>query len=530
MGSASLNGKSPYSLLMNRVPDVSMARVWGCMAQYWVPDPQRKKLDPKARWGVFMGVCDRSKAWRLWDVESHKMVDSRDVLFHEGLTFPDWKEHGPSHGGTSTPSPYTTSIFHDTWDDTLDEEGSDLPRELGEEEKEGEGGDGPSGGEEQQEEQPPSSPPASQDEQRPEEADPSPLPESPPPTTPPEKPSATPPPKWLQTLLKQQLQGSPLTPMKRVTWEEKLRSLEHGEASPLRRSTRARHQPDRYTPHAKGMHCMVEWVEGFEPHDDNEECDYMGACDDGCVIGKALISQVREPRSVREAMECSDATKWKLAMNDEIASHMENESWVLVERPKGCIVLPCGWVTKVKYNPDGSVERYKCRLVAKGYKQQKGIHYEEVYSPVGKQVTLKSLLAMAAHMGLHIHHMDVKTAFLNGKLKDRLFMEQPEGFNDESGRVCLLQSSIYGLVQAPREWYLKLDEVLLECGFTRSKCDPALYHRVTNEGIITLFLYVDDLFLFGSDLGLLEHVKSMLRASWEHIENIIESMFESMFD
>ena len=89
-------------------------------------------------------------------------------------------------------------------------------------------------------------------------------------------------------------------------------------------------------------------------------------------------------------------------------------------------------------------------------------------------------------------------------------MEQPESFNDGTGRVCLLQSSIYGLVQAPREWYLKLDEVLLECGFTRSECDPALYHRVTDQGTITLFLYVDDLLLFGSDLKLLEQVKGML--------------------
>ena len=509
MGSKCLGGESPYRVLYGEVPDVSMARVWGCMAQYWVPDAQRSKLDPKARWGVFIGVAEKSKAWILWDVESHKVVESRDVLFHEGLKLQEWKQRGPSTVGTTSQSTFTASIFDGTWDDSIDEEPAQ-PDGMGEEEPGEESGDPDE--EEQQEQQPRSPPHMNQEEQlQPQE-------EQPQQQTPPpkgvgddhEQHMMTPPTTRLRTLLQQQSRGSPLTPRKRVTWEEKLRSLEHGEATPLRRSDRTRHPPDWYTPGTSGMHAQVAWVDGFGPHEVDEACDLFGACEDGCVIGKALVSQVMEPRSVREALSCEDAPKWKVAMQEEYNSHMENESWVLVDRPKESIVLSCGWIFKVKYNPDGTVERYKCRLVAKGYRQKKGLHYEEVFSPVGKQVTLKSLLAVAAHNGLHIHHMDVKTAFLNGKLKDRLYMEQPESFNDGTGRVCLLESSIYGLVQAPREWYLKLDEVLLECGFTRSECDPALYHRVTDQGTITLFLYVDDLLLFGSDLKLLEQVKGML--------------------
>ncbi|CAI6000269.1 unnamed protein product [Closterium sp. NIES-65] len=121
MGSKGLGGKSPYFMWTRKVPSVSMARVWGCMAQYKVPDQQRRKLDPKAQWGIFLGVSERSKAWMLRSVADQRVVESRDVVFHEGLSYKGWKEHGASTVGSSLQDPYTSSIFEGAWEDPGEE-------------------------------------------------------------------------------------------------------------------------------------------------------------------------------------------------------------------------------------------------------------------------------------------------------------------------------------------------------------------------------------------------------------------------
>ncbi|GJP30438.1 hypothetical protein CLOM_g1705 [Closterium sp. NIES-68] len=220
MGSKGLGGKSPYSFWTGKVPNVSMARVWGCMAQYKVPDQQRRKLDPKAQWGIFLGVSERSKAWVLWSVADQRVMESRDVVFHEGLNFKGWKEHGTSQSGTSIQDPHTASIFEGAWEDPGDE------------------------GEEQQEEPEPADP--NHEESRETDSTPQPATQADarddqPGQHVPSTPSRS---SW-QQLLDQQLSKTPRTPMKRVTWEEKLRRLEEGEATPLRRSARISQPPER---------------------------------------------------------------------------------------------------------------------------------------------------------------------------------------------------------------------------------------------------------------------------------------------
>ncbi|CAI7839263.1 unnamed protein product [Closterium sp. NIES-53] len=121
MGSKGLEGKSPYFMWTRKVPSVSMARMWGCMAKYKVPDQQRRKLDPKAQWGIFLGVSERSKAWMLWSVAVQRVVESRDVVFHEGLSYKGWKKHGASTVGSSFQDPYTSSIFEGAWEDPGEE-------------------------------------------------------------------------------------------------------------------------------------------------------------------------------------------------------------------------------------------------------------------------------------------------------------------------------------------------------------------------------------------------------------------------
>ncbi|CAI7763711.1 unnamed protein product [Closterium sp. NIES-53] len=200
-------------------------------------------------------------------------------------------------------------------------------------------------------------------------------------------------------------------------------------------------------------------------------------------------------------------------MREELESHKVNESFELVDPacvPPGMEVLRCQWVWKYKHKADGSIERPKSRLVAMGNTQTRGVHYDQVFTPVDKPTTLRGSLGMAASSGFHIHHMDVTTAYLHGVLKEELYMRQPPGFDDGSGKVCRLKKSIYGLKQAPRQWYLKFDEALMDFGFERSECDPALYHLVRDEGRLSLYLYVDDILLMSSSMVLLDEVKGLL--------------------
>ncbi|KAF8763325.1 Retrovirus-related Pol polyprotein like [Argiope bruennichi] len=158
------------------------------------------------------------------------------------------------------------------------------------------------------------------------------------------------------------------------------------------------------------------------------------------------------PSTYSETLSSSESELWLEAMKEEIKALHENETWELVERPKGSKVINCRWVLRKKYNSDGTVERHKARLVAKGYAQKAGFDYDETFSPVARYDTLRAVLAVAAKENLYLKQFDVKTEFLYGTLKEEVFMTQPEDFNDNTGRVCKLHKSLYGLKQAPRCW------------------------------------------------------------------------------
>ncbi|CAI7910789.1 unnamed protein product [Closterium sp. NIES-53] len=129
---------------------------------------------------------------------------------------------------------------------------------------------------------------------------------------------------------------------------------------------------------------------------------------------------------------------------------MENETWTLTNLPPVRKALDCMWVLRVKTDAEGRLERRKTRLVIKGFQQREGIDFQEVFAPVAKAPTLRLLLAAAAVCGWKVEQMDVKTAFLYGVVDEEIYMKQPEGYDDGSGRVCRLNKAIYGLKQAPR--------------------------------------------------------------------------------
>ena len=204
-------------------------------------------------------------------------------------------------------------------------------------------------------------------------------------------------------------------------------------------------------------------------------------------------------------------------MDDEINSMHMNGVWDLVELPHGCKPVGCKWVFKTKRDSNGKVERYKARLVVKGYSQREGIDFKETFSPVSTKDSFRVIMAIVAHFDLELHQMDVKTAFLNGDLDEEVYMEQPTGFV-EAGKedlVCKLNKSIYGLKQASRQWYLKFDKIITQNGFKENTVDRCIYLRVSGSSYIFLVLYVDDILLASNDPDLLIETKHMLSTHFD---------------
>lgn len=159
-----------------------------------------------------------------------------------------------------------------------------------------------------------------------------------------------------------------------------------------------------------------------------------------------------DPKTIKEALSTPDAPLWKEAIESEMNSILHNHTWEVVDLPPGTKPLGCKWILKRKYKADGTIDKYKARLVVKGYRQKEGLDYFDTYAPVSRITSIRVFIAIAALRGLEIHQMDVKTAFLNGELEEEIYMEQPEGYivPGQERKVCRLVKSLYGLKQAPK--------------------------------------------------------------------------------
>lgn len=209
------------------------------------------------------------------------------------------------------------------------------------------------------------------------------------------------------------------------------------------------------------------------------------------------------PVSYKEAVSGPEAHLWKAAIEVEYSKMLKTKTWDLVEKVPGSNVVKCKWVFRKKYDSAMSVKEYKARLVAKGFTQKYGVDYLETFAPVAKLKSVRVLMALSAALGFTCYQDDVPHAFLWPDLKEILYMQQPEGFDDQSGRVCLLKKTIYGLKQANREFNNLMEEYLVQDGFTASPADPCIYIKRDSNGAIVLMvaIYVDDLITAGLDSG-----------------------------
>ncbi|GJY46906.1 retrovirus-related pol polyprotein from transposon TNT 1-94 [Tanacetum coccineum] len=217
---------------------------------------------------------------------------------------------------------------------------------------------------------------------------------------------------------------------------------------------------------------------------------------DSEVCMYALTVSTIEPKNIKEAM--ADHS-WIESMQDELNQFERLQVWKLVPRPEGKNIIAFKWLWKNKCDAEIIVVRNKTRLVAKGYKQEEGIDIEDSIAPVARLEVVRMFIAYAAHKNITIFHMDVKTAFLNGPLKEEVYVSQPEGFIDPEfpDHVYMLQKALYGLKQAPHAWYDKLSSFLIQHGFTICIVDPTLFTRRYGEDILLVQVYVDDN-IFGS--------------------------------
>jgi hypothetical protein len=383
---------SPYELWKGRKPNLEYLRVWSCLAFYRVPDPKRTKLGPRALKSVFVGYAENSKAYRLLNLDSNVIVESKDVEFIENKFYNDSK-----------------TVLDPTQTPEID-----------------------------------LSPNLSQENKR----------------------------KNPETLTEP------------------------------RRSQRARKEKN-LDPDFVSSQAIVFLLEG------NREI----------VLNKIpiLLSIEEDPKTYKEAMASRDVAFWREAINDEMDSILSNNTWVLVDLPHGSKPIGCKWVFRKKYNTDGSLQTFKGRLVAKGFKQKEGIDYFDTYAPVARITSIRVLMALASIFDLYVHQMDVKTAFLNGDLDEEVYMEQPEGFvmSGNEKKVCKLIKSLYGLKQAPKQWHEKFDYVILSHGFKHNNADKCIYSKFTDCYGVIICLYVDDLLIFGTNMEGISETKKYLTSKFK---------------
>lgn len=396
-GTSSIPNKSPHELWYGKKPAIKHLRILGCTCYAHVPKANRKKLQKKAEKGILIGY-EGDEGYRIWIMESHKLIRSRDVTFEETTILEksnekNIEESTPvlqknfSHNFPTFPSEHEMNVSGNDRENHTD---AQEPTSLRDEEVEISDDDVEDG-------------------------------------------------SGFESVVSDDDEGV-------------------GNRMTLRDRVNIR-PPSRFNDHV--------------------------------MILEA--NNLYEPTTFKEAISCKDKKEWKKAIESELKSLHDNDTWELVELPKGRKAIPSKWIFRIKTNPDGSIDKYKARLVVKGYSQKKNIDYYETFSPVVKSSTIRAVLSVAAREKLKLAQFDVSTAFLYGTLEEDIYMKPPEGYNNVDGNhVFKLKKSLYGLKQSPLCWNRCISGWINKIGFKQSEADPCLYVKTQGKDKIILALYVDD--------------------------------------
>src|SRR6266404_5346884 len=214
------------------------------------------------------------------------------------------------------------------------------------------------------------------------------------------------------------------------------------------------------------------------------------------LVAETADSEALEPRTLGEAKRRPDWPLWEQAIQSELDTLHTNATWTLEQAPPGANVIGSKWVFKAKHNASGKVVRYKAQLVAQGYTQVEGVDYFDTYAPVTRLASSRAIIAMANRIGMELHQVDIKGAYLNGELgtDEVLYMRHPPGYPEPGANGCVLRlrKSLYGLKQAGRRWYQKFTQILNKLGFKQCKVDQAVFYKSDKIAVTVVAVHVDD--------------------------------------
>lgn len=449
---------TPFQQLFHKKPDVSFLRIYGSRVHVWVENRDRNKLEPKAKLGLFVGYDSQTKGYRIWIPSDHKLVVTRNVRFDESSVFEK-----------------TTVLNHESPSVCL-----------------------------------PTVPLAAENILMP-----SPIRQS---ILEPQQPNFEPidRPEVIEPVDRETEKISePTVPTTSCSQADSPHPLNTPQDLPeiKIRPTRTR-QPSVRLRDSVTYSCdrVSTFLNSTSPQPTIDFIEFHKPVELDCFFG--VVEEPADPVSFREA---NLHLGWREAMQSEKDSLLRNNTWEICDRPKGITPVTARWVYKTKIGPDGKPTKLKARLVARGYQQTKGIDFDEVFAPVAKWKAVRMIVALSASNEWILIHLDVKTAFLNGDLQEIVFMEVPEGFQNLStqDKVCRLKKSLYGLRQAPRAWFEKINSFLEELGLSRTEADYSLFHFIDKGDIIILVLYVDDLLITGSNPTRVTELKTKLMKRFE---------------
>jgi hypothetical protein len=207
---------------------------------------------------------------------------------------------------------------------------------------------------------------------------------------------------------------------------------------------------------------------------------------------------------------------WCAAMQSEMDAVEKNRTWELADRPRGHRAITLKWVFKLKRDEASAVIKHKARLVARGFVQREGINFDGTFTPVARMESVRLLFALAAQEGWRVHHMDVKSAFLNDDLNE-VYVYQPSGLAipSKEGKVLHLCKALYGLRQAPRAWNAKLDSTLKGMDFGQSPHEAAIYQWGNARNALLVGVYVNDLVITGTKDAEVAVFKEEMKATFQ---------------
>ncbi|CAL2258196.1 unnamed protein product [Prunus armeniaca] len=259
---------------------------------------------------------------------------------------------------------------------------------------------------------------------------------------------------------------------------------------------------------------LITYVSNTDSSDESPSSTLVKLRDITEIYARCNMSII-EPENFAEA---SKDKAWQKAMEIEMEMIEKNETWELVDRPSDKPVIGVKCIYKTKLNLDGSIQKHKARLVVKGYAQKPGIDFNETFAPVARLDTIRTLIALAAQKGWKLYQLDVKSAFLNGVLKEEVYVDQSDGFvtTNYEDKVYKLKKALYGLKQATRAWYEEINAYLVSCGYVRSTSDAILYCKTKKDsGTLIVSIYVDDIVYIGSSEELIAKFKTEMMRRYE---------------